>query len=288
MITVQDAATAINQLLPEPHAGLLAGILFGVRAQLSSELKNDLIRTGTIHITALSGMNITILVNLTVSTLLRIFSRRVSSLLAILIVCWFIWFVGPSASVVRAAIMGCLSLIAVMLGRQQRSIFFLFLTVILMLVVQPTYISDIGFQLSVLATLGILIFASPHQIAVKFPTEQSKPADDTLSLGQKRTIFRLIPSFVYDDIKTTLAAQVFTLPLLAFEFQRVSLISPLANVSIGFLIAPLTILGILMVIFELIFPVLAIPLSWVLYVLLSYLVFVIQLFSSFSLSNIQW
>lgn len=274
MITVTDCTTIINQLLPEPHAGLLSGILFGTKASLSFEFKEALIRTGTIHITALSGMNITIIANLAVTTLLRVFSRRTSSLLSVLIIIGFIQFVGPSASVVRAGIMGCMALFAVVTGRQRRALFFLFMTVVLMLLYRPAYGTELSFQLSVLATLGIILFAQPKDSQTLVFTQKPSPI--------------YVPQWIKDDFRTTLAAQIFTVPLIAIQFHRISLIAPLANVAIGFLIAPLTVLGMILVLLGFILPILAIPLSWIVWLMLSYVISVIELFASLSLASIGW
>src|SRR4030042_5052354 len=113
MVTVATFTSVINHLLPEPHAGLLAGMLFGTRATISQEFVQALTVTGTLHIIALSGMNISILAGLSIMTLLRFVSRRVASLLTVLIIVGFVWFVGVSPSVVRAAIMGSLTLFSI-------------------------------------------------------------------------------------------------------------------------------------------------------------------------------
>src|SRR5450759_2989190 len=113
MVTVATFTSVINQVLPEPHAGLLAGILLGTKNTLSKDFLAALTTTGTLHIIALSGMNISILADLSITTFLRVVSRRVASLLTILIIIGFVWFVGVSPSVIRAAIMGCLTLFAV-------------------------------------------------------------------------------------------------------------------------------------------------------------------------------
>ena len=85
MIAVADFTSVINQVLPEPHAGLLNGIIFGTKASLSRDFLQALITTGTLHIVALSGMNISILVGAMQGTLLRVASRRVTHLLTILL-----------------------------------------------------------------------------------------------------------------------------------------------------------------------------------------------------------
>lgn len=282
MISVSDCTQVINQLLPEPHAGLLAGILFGTKANLSYEFKQALITTGTIHITALSGMNITIIANLTVTTLLSVFSRKIASLLTILIIIGFILFVGPSASVVRAGIMGCLALLAVVTGRKRKAIYLLIVTVVLMIACRPSYLRELSFQLSILATLGLVLFASSH-VPIQSDEQQAPQSTDTSTT--KRSV---VLTFIKEDFRTTLAAQIFTVPLLAVQLHQLSLIAPIANVAIGFLIAPLTIVGLLLVGIGLVLPILATPISWFVWLMLTYLIFVIEHLSLIPFASLQW
>lgn len=258
MISPATFTGIINQLLPEPHAGLLAGILFGTKATLSKDLMDALVATGTLHIVALSGMNITILESLIGSTLLPFIGKRWASAATILLIIGFIWFVGPSASVIRAGIMGTLALLATIFGKQRWGMFFFGTTVAVMLLVRPAWIGDLSFQLSALATLGIILFG-----------------------GKKK-------SWVEDALRITLAAQVFTIPLIFFTFRRISLISPFTNVLIGWLIPPLTALGLTTAILGGIFLPLGQIIAWFLWVFLQYIIWVIELTAKIPMSYIAW
>jgi competence protein ComEC len=266
MITVATFTSVINQVLPEPHAGLLAGILFGTRATLSADFLDALTTTGTLHIIALSGMNISILADLSILTLLRFVSRRIASLFTILIISGFVWFVGASPSVVRAAIMGSLTLFAVLSGRQNWSIFCYFLTISVMLLVKPDWIGSLSFQLSALATLGIILFGGKSAVPSK----------------------NFIKSFIDDSLRVTLAAQVFTIPLILFTFRRISLVSPLTNILIGWTIAPVTALGMITAILGWIFLPLGYVFAWVSWVLLEYLILVVQWTAKMPFSSLGW
>lgn len=259
MTSVATFTYIINQLLPEPHAGLLAGILFGTKATITKDFMDALIATGTLHIVALSGMNITILESLIGKTLGYFLNRRITSFLTILLIIGFIWFVGPSPSVIRAGIMGGVALIAVILGKQIWSIFFFTLTCIIMLVVHPGWIGDLSFQLSSGATLGIILFGG----------------------GSKKSILE-------DDLRTTLAAQTFTIPLIFFAFHRVSLVSPLTNILIGWIIQPLTALGLIVALLGWIWLPLAVLPGWVTWVCLQYLITVITLTSKIPFASLGW
>jgi len=281
MISVESLTTLIAQSFPEPHAGLLAGILFGIKTSLDPELNQALIRSGTLHIVALSGMNISIITTLVVSTLLRAFSRRIASLLTILVVVSFVWFVGPSPSVIRAATMAFFALLAVVLGRSRNTLFFLILTSVIMLLIVPSWLPNISFQLSFLSTLGILLFSKDTRSADPTSIFEAKNQSPT-------SLFKEIRAIVFLDLRTSLAAQVFTLPLMFFVFHRVSILSPLTNVFISPVIAPLTILGMLFCIVATIYFPLSYIFSIACYYLIEYMLSIIFFISSLSFSAFSW
>ncbi len=254
--TVTGLTGIINQLLPEPHAGLLAGLMFGTKTALPSDLYNALIVSGTIHIAALSGMNVSILVRMIDKSLLRVVGKRAAGLLTLLLIAWFVWFVGPSPSIVRASIMGSLAIFAVLTGRQYWAILSWMLAVGSMLLVNVSWITDISFQLSALATLGIILFGG----------------------NEKR--------WVVNELRLTLAAQVFTIPLILFHFHRVSLISPLANLAIGWVIAPLTGLGWVTVLVGFVWLSLGQIVAWLDWVALEYVVRTVQFISALPFASI--
>lgn len=256
----------IESFLPEPHAGLLAGMLFGVKSSLSKELYEALITTGTLHIVALSGMNISILIAFANLLLLRFLRRPIANTVTVGSIIGFIWLVGPTPSVIRAAIMGCLSLLAINLGRQRWVFITWLISVCIMLVVQPSWIGDISFQLSVMATLGIILFGPSNQ-------------------GYKVRTFKEI---VYDDLRVTLAAQMFTIPIIFFAFGRISLVSPLSNVLIGWLIAPVMIGGFLMILAGLVMPALGQITAWIVWVPLQIIIQCIELTARIPFASIQW
>jgi len=275
-VTVAGLTQLIQSILPEPHAGLLAGMLFGVKSSISPDLYEALVDTGTLHIVALSGTNITIIINLFSNTIQKYFSRRVTSLLTILSIVSFVYFVGPSPSVVRAAIMGSLSLAAVVTGRRNWGLWALFITASVMLGFIPSLITDISFQLSVGATAGMMFFYSSKQIILNSAKYQSE-----------LKIFQPVLQSLYDNFRLTLAAQVFTLPLILIHFHRVSLISPIPNMLIGFILPPLTGLGFATVGLALLFQPLGQIAGWASWVFLEYIIWIVTWFSEFPFSNIK-
>jgi len=259
----------INSLLPEPQAGLLNGILFGIRSNISGSFYRALVDTGTLHIIALSGMNITILTNLTAKVTL-IFGRKFSSLLTICLIGLFVRFVGPGPTIVRAAIMGSMSLVAVYFGRRYFALLSLILTSILMLLMDLSLIKNLSFQLSFLATLGLI-------------TANKK------GTGQYRK--EAWGSFlwpIYENLRLTLWAQIFTLPVILFNFRRLSLISPIANLLIEWTIQPIMVLGFITAITGwILLPVGKIA-GWMTWVPLTYLLTVVKFLAKFPMASVEF
>lgn len=262
--------SVINQILPEPHAGLLSGMLFGAKSSLPKELYEQLIATGTIHIVALSGQNISILVGIISSLTLR-FGRKISFWLTVLILLGFISIVNIEPSLIRAVIMGSMQLIAIYIGRQYWSLLSLLLAASGMLIINPSWIDEPGFQLSFLATLGIILIGP-------------KLTNVDKDLNWQREIWIEFKT----SLQITLAAQLFTLPAIIWHFGRTSLVSPLSNVLISPVIAPIMILGLSASILGSISVYAARLIGGVLWVLLSFLLAVVEFTSKFPYASISF
>jgi len=266
MPSVSIFTSIINQCLPEPHAGLLSGIVFGVKTTLDSELKQALIATGTLHIVALSGMNITILTNLVNTSLLWFLPRKIAIVVTLVVIIGFVWFVGPSVSIIRAAIMGVLSLVGVFFGRPVIALWSWGIAVIGMLIVRPLWITDLSFQLSVLASLGMILFGDHH-----LEDRAWKVGGEPLC-----SIIHHLKSIVNSDLRATLAAQTLTIPLLFFTFGRISFISPLTNVLIVWTLPVITVLGFLVSFGGFLWLPIGHVVGWVAWIFLEYVIFVIE------------
>lgn len=261
--TVSGLTHVVNQLLPEPHAGLMVGLLFGTKASLSHDFYDALVITGTLHIIALSGMNVSIIMDMIANSLQWRVGKRGASLISVAVIVWFVWFVGPSSTIVRAAIMGTISLLAVIFGRQYWALLSWILAVGIMLLLNFHWIGEVSFQLSALATLGIILFG-----------------------GKKNE--RGFLALIKDNLHLTLAAQAFTIPLILFHFHRISFISPLANLAIGWAVAPLTILGWATAVAGWVLLPLGQVFAWVAWVLLEYMIRVIYLVSTIPMASFGW
>lgn len=264
---------AIQSYLPEPEASLLAGMLFGGTNGFSAKFYEALLATGTIHVVALSGTNITILINL-ISKFTFPLGRKLSSLFSIAAIVAFIFFVGPSPTVVRAGIMGSLTLLSVYFGRQKYSLLSLMLASFLMIIFDKSILTNISFQLSFLSTLGIIIFASTP---VSFKNRGRNILWD---------IFNDIKTVFWENLKTTLSAQVATLPLIVFAFGRISLIAPLSNVLVGWVVNPIMVLGTLICLVSVISNSLGQLLAFFAYLPLHYFVKVVELSGSLPFASL--
>ncbi|MFH1670240.1 MAG: ComEC/Rec2 family competence protein [Patescibacteria group bacterium] len=210
--TKQKFEFQINRLYAEPHASFLAGLLTGSRKGIPDHLLDDFQITGLTHIIAISGYNITIVISVIAGMLfwLPLRKRFLPSVIAIIA---FTLFVGASAAVVRASIMGILGLLALQTGRQSHTRLAILWTLFAMLIWNPKYLwYDAGFQLSFLAVIG-LTELGPH--LDRWFTKVPK------ALG------------IREALQMTIAAQICAVPLIVLLFGRLSLIAPIANVLVA-------------------------------------------------------
>lgn len=209
----------IYRLFPDPESSLLAGILLGVDTGLKAELQEAFKNTGTAHIIAISGFNISIIAGIFVTYFRRFLGERRGAFLAVTAIVLYTILVGGDAAVVRAAFMGTVALFARQIGRRQYALNTLLFVAVGMCLWNPLYLWDVGFQLSFFATLGLILYAAPfsefaNRIITKYLPDSS---------GEKAA--QLLSEFVL----LTLAAQLTTIPIMAYHFQRISLVSFIAN-----------------------------------------------------------
>lgn len=203
--------TAINQVIPEPYGNLGLGYLIGLRANISSDLSEQLSRTGLTHIIAVSGYNLTIIIQ-AVRSLLGKRSAFQSVVASMLLLVGFVLVAGGSPSINRAAVVSVCSLLAWYYGRKFKPVLLLLFSGALTAYINPLYIwGDPGWYLSFLAFSGVLIVA---------------PLLSTL-------FFRRKPASVLASILIeTLSAQICTLPYVLYLFGGFSVIAPLANILV--------------------------------------------------------
>jgi competence protein ComEC len=248
----------IKQNLPYLHSALLKSLLFGQEEEIPFDWKEKLNQTGTRHIAAVSGMNITIISSLILSFLLFCgLWRHHAFYLSIFLILFYVLMIGAPSSAIRAAIMGILYLTAQHFGRiasGERPVVF---AATLMLFFNPLLLRyDIGFQLSFLAILGIIYF-------YQFFFEK----------------FKKLPKTIREALSSTLSAQALTFPILIYNFGQFSLISPLTNVLILPFLPIITILGFIFSFLGIIIEPIGYLLSFLCWLLLNYLLKVVELCS---------
>ncbi len=220
------AKNVVTQILPEPQASLLTGILLGDDSGIPKSVQDAFRTTGTSHIIAISGYNVTILIGLMSLGAVRLLGKRRAFYLLVVGLLIYMVLVGASASVVRAVIMGIVFLWAMQVGRQGVALNTLFLTALGMTAYNPMWLWDVGFQLSFVATLGLILYAAPLQKTVEAWLKTFR-GWETLKVSPKPAM-----NVLSDALLVTLAAQVTTTPLLAFYFEQLSLVSLLTNVLV--------------------------------------------------------
>ena len=252
----------LQKNLPEPMASLAGGILLGIKGQMPQDFYQALVSTGTLHIVAASGYNVSIVATVLMNLIGVLVTKGVGIGIGIVGIILYVLISGGSASVVRAGIMGSLTLIAYYFGRPAEAKRLLFVTAGVMLMINPLMLIDIGFQLSFVATAGLL-YIEPLINNHKFQIPCLRRQVQFSNLN--------IHKFLKDYLYPTLAATIATMPVILWHFGRVSLISPLVNILVLPTIplimgmTALTIVGGQVV-------------AWVTYPLLAYVVWVIELF----------
>lgn len=263
------AHETIAQILPEPQSSLLAGILLGDESGISTQVKDDFRVTGTSHIIAISGYNFSVLIALASVPAVRLFGRRRAFPILLLSVFAYAVLVGASAAVLRAAIMGALTLWATYLGRQTAALNSLFTAAFVMTFLDPFTLGDAGFQLSFAATLGLVLYTRPLQGA----------AERGLSrlFGTERA--QQIVSVLSDAVIVTMAAQITTLPLLIVNFRQFSFLTLLVNALVLPAQTGVMILGGLALLAGLIWLPLGQIVGWGAWLFLTYTIQLIHLFA---------
>jgi competence protein ComEC len=199
----------INIYLEAPQSALLAGLLLGSRSELSPEVRAQFAQTGTSHIVAVSGFNVVIVSGFVGLVALRPLGVRGSALAAILAVIAYTLIVGAPPSAVRAAMMAGIALTARVVGRPADGINALMVAGAGMALWDPVVLQDLGFQLSMLATAGLILLIPQWDRARSWRTGA--------------LYFAMTP----------LAAQIATLPLVLHTFHSLSLVAVGANVLVA-------------------------------------------------------
>lgn len=213
-------AVPLRTLIPEPEGGIVLGIVLGERGGISRDLRTAFAVTGTTHILAISGFNMTLVAAATTMALRGRVPAAVTAIVTVLSVGAYSVLVGPQPSVVRAALMAAVGSIGLALGRPGVAANALGAAVALMLLVDPRALDDVGFLLSVSATAGLIAWERAVRVRLA-----------------------RLPSWMAEGLAATIAASTPTIPIVAAVFGRISLVSPVANLFAVPLFAPIMVFG---------------------------------------------
>ena len=222
LYSVRTKALFVFKNLSPSVSSLISGMTLGARESIPDELNDAMVATGTIHIVALSGFNVTLVSSVIILIFTTFLGKRRAYLPAGISIIIFVLLAGGGSPAVRAAVLATLYLLSQYLGNNfsiSRAIAFAFC---MMLFVNPFLISDLSFQLSFLATIGI-IYVPPR--IEKF--------------------FKWVPGFwkIRDIVLISISAQIAVLPLLVYETGILSIISIPINIIISPLVPLIMISG---------------------------------------------
>lgn len=224
---LRDRFTAASKVLPDPGRALLPGMVMGDRTGQSERLDDAMKVTGLAHLTAVSGANCALIMGsvLWVLRLVRV-PRLVAAAGSLMALAGFVVLVGPDASVVRAAVMGSIAALAVFAGRGRQAFAALCLCIVVLLACVPDFATDVAFQLSVLATAGIVLLGRP-----------------VASLLDRLLPAWLAPTWLTQGIAISVAAQLFCQPVLILLEPRLASYAVLANLLVAPVVPLITVAG---------------------------------------------
>ncbi len=279
LLELKDSARRlIASALPEPQAGLLTGILLGDERGIAPELEEDFARVGAAHIIAISGFNMIVVsaVVMRVSAQLFPAKPRFHAASAVIVIGLYSIFVGANASILRAAAMSSLLVVGRQLNRRAFLPTSLACATLLLSLLDPTVLRDIGFQLSFCAVLGIGAFANPLSQSFRAWLERRLPA----------AIAQPLHNFLNEALIVSIAAQITTTPLIMLYFGRLSLVA----LPVSLLIVPVQtavlLLGFLALLVYAILPALGTLLFWAELLCLSWTISIVRLFSQWQFAEI--
>lgn len=271
------ARQLISRSLPEPSAGLLTGILLGDARGLSPEISDAFSIVGASHIIAISGFNMAVLSGVVMGLLERFRVRpRLAAFIGLMVILIYTILVGASASVVRAAIMSSMLVIGALIRRKSYVPTSLAFVAVLLSLQNPSVLWDVGFQLSLFATLGLALFANPLTayfnglLARLFPRKTAQRVGD----------------FLTEPLIVSIAAQILSLPLIILYFGTVSVVSLAVNLLVIPVQSVLMVLGLTATLLAfVVFPI-AQLLFWLDMVLLGWTLGVVRAFARLPFAQI--
>jgi competence protein ComEC len=213
---------SLRRALPQPQAALAAGLVIGGREDLPLALREAFARTGTSHLLAVSGYNMMVVAAGTLGLLVPLLGVRYAAVGALVAIWLFAGVTTGTPAVLRAAVMASLGLVGLLAGRQRSGLLLLGIAAAALVLISPSHLDDVGFQLSVAATAGLLTVGSPLAAWLR-----RLPLLGAVWLAPLR-----------EAAASTIAAVLATLPIVVLTFGSISLVAVPVNMFAAPLIAP--------------------------------------------------
>ncbi|MFH0734422.1 MAG: DNA internalization-related competence protein ComEC/Rec2 [bacterium] len=217
----------INLLYNKQSSALVRGLVLGDRSNIDDELKENFIQTGVVHVLAVSGLHVGLIIFIFFFLFAR-FNIILRNILTLIGIIFYFYLTGCQPSVFRASVMGIVVIICNISGRNYNGINALFLSALIILIVNPLELLNVGFLLSFSAVLSILIF---------YPKFNLYFENISLTNVWTKKILLLI--------SLTISAQIFTIPFILIYFHKLSIISIISNVIVVPVTSLILLLGLL-------------------------------------------
>jgi competence protein ComEC len=267
---------ALGRALPEPQAALAQGILLGQRASIPQQLTDEMNATGTSHLVAISGQNVSLVAALIIAALAWLIGRRRAALVALFAIAGYTALTGATPSVVRGAIMGELFVLATLLGRPTSASTSIALAAAIMTGLDPQVVHDVSFQLSFAAIVGLVYLApSLRAQGAAFLRQMGIEAEGGLA------------GALLESLSVTAGAVLTTAPLIALQFGRVSLIAPLPNLLLVWEYPLIVVSGTLTALATLAWAPLGEVTGWFSWLTLTYMIETVRFFARLPLASME-
>ena len=271
-------------ILDEEQSALCVGILIGDREKISDITEDNFKKSNLTHMLAVSGSHITYII-VALTTILSKTNRKFSLIITILFLLFFTVLTGFTASVLRASIMGIITLLASILHRKSDTINNLGISSIIILIYNPYLLVDAGFLLSYAGTIGIILFSKKISNGIRIIVNKINP--NLLNIEQNnnskilfvKSIIEKIILYVISSLSVTLSANIVIIPIMAYMFSTISFTFWISNILAGPVMEMVTIFGFIVYFISIIFPILAQFLGIVLNLLLTVLLKIAEISS---------
>ncbi|KHE92870.1 ComEC family competence protein [Candidatus Brocadiaceae bacterium S225] len=252
--------TVIEKQVKKESIPLVCSILLGDRGKVSQNLMEGFLKTGTIHFLAISGLHVGILV-VTLHCLLRLIqlNTRYLAIIIILIVFIYVAIIGMKTPIIRAGIMAAMYYGAFIINRRWDLPNSIAAAVFIILLINPSDLFNVGFQLSVLAVLGIIYTSNRLE---NFFWRSTLLVEKLQDKEERSEIWFLLTAYCRKSFCVSLGAWVAVMPLIAYYFHIVTPLTVFLNIIIFPLVWLILIGGFIVLITGLVFPILATPFAW--------------------------